>query len=224
MTEARKQSIADSFPNSFEQASLDIEISIPEFTIFENGIFSKDMNEKWHVYALNEVLYLARSWTRFCIYKVFTKQQNDKVLLSHFHVNRDDNQYQSLDIEFDTILLKKLLQMYLNREDFYIDPKLELPLIKVTIKNFDPHNEFKRSIGGNTAGLTRQIYQANNHHPDLTKTGSEELLKNIASIPDDEPLTSLYMYNKATKASTTFYFDKEAGVLLGQITYIEKKS
>jgi hypothetical protein len=225
MTRPANQTIADSFPANFEQARLDIEISLPEFKVFENGIRALSMDEKWNIFVINNILYLARSWTNFCIYKIYTKQQDKKVILTNFQVNRNDDQYKSKDIEFDTILLKEVLQVYLNREDIYIDPKLELPLIKATIEKYDPHNECKKSIGSNNAGLTRQIHDLSTTHEQqefYTVIGWETLKNNISSKPDDEPLTSLYLQNRKNNASTTFYFDKDATKLLGQITFKNK--
>ena len=129
-TDEHKHKIATSFPDKFDQAVLAIEISPSEFEIFKQGIFSTSMDDKWNVFVLDNILYLARSWTNFCIYKIFTEQQGEKVVLSNFHVNRNHNQYRSENIEEDTVLLKKLLQMFLHREDLYSDPELKLPLIR----------------------------------------------------------------------------------------------
>lgn len=85
--------------------------------------FAECMEDKWNVFAIDDNIYFARSWTNFCIYKVIVKKLNSTVILSHVNVNRDDEQYKSKDLEYDTILLKRLLQMYLEREDFYVDPE-----------------------------------------------------------------------------------------------------
>jgi hypothetical protein len=220
MTDIDKRKIATSFPDKFDQTTLAIEISPSEFKIFENGIFATSMDDKWNVFVLDKVLYLARSWTNFCIYRVFTQQQDEKVILSDFQVNRNENQYRSKDIEYDTVLLKKLLQMFLQREDFYSDPKLELPLIKATLETVDPNNECKKSIGLNDVGLTKQI------HDGLTSIdqkkycdviGWTELRSKILNKSDAEPLVSLYVQNRQTNSAVTYYFDKDVKELLGQI-------
>jgi len=221
MTESDKHKIATSFPDTYETGILGLEISLPEYKIFENGIFANSMEEKWHVFILNENIYFTRSWTGYCIYKIFIKRQRSAITLTDFHVNRDENQYRSKDLDHDTILLKELLQMFLNRTDFYSDPKLELPLIKKTIENVDPNSECIRSIGSNDVGLTRQIYnglttEEQQKYADII--GWAELKAKIENKNDDEPLISLYLQNKVTKWSTTYYFDKDANELLGQIT------
>jgi hypothetical protein len=221
MTDIEKHKIATSFPDKYETNRLDLEISTAEFKPFEDGIFSGSMDEKWNVFVLDETIYFARSWTNFCIYKVFAKRQSQTVILSDFQVSRDDNQYKSKDLDYDTVLLKKLLQMFLQREDFYYDPKLELPLIKKTIERLDPRNECKKSIGSNNVGLTRQIHnglttEEQKKYFDII--GWTELKEMIADKSDSEPLISLYLQNRQTKSATTYYFDKDANELLGQIT------
>ena len=220
MTATDKHNIAVSFPVDFDQAILALEISIAEFKIFEDGIFAADMDSKWNVFVIDDILYLARSWTNFCIYKVFTKRENEKVFLSKFQASRDGNQYGNKDIEFDIVLLKKLLQMFLQREDFYSDPRLELPLIKATIKNIDPDNECKKSIGNSDVGLTRQNYDGITTYEQkkyCDVSGWAELKREISDKSDSEPLISLYLQNRKTNSAVTYYFDKDAKKLLGQI-------
>jgi hypothetical protein len=220
VTHKDRHKIATSFPDKFDQTTLDIEISPSEFKIFDDGIFATDMDSKWNVFVLDSILYLARSWTNICIYKVFAQQEDEKVTLSDFQVNRNENQYRSKDIEYDTVLLKKLLQMFLQREDFYSDPKLELPLIKATLETIDPNNECKKSIGSNDVGLIKQIHDGlttveQKKHCDVF--GWTELRSKILNKSDNEPLVSLYIQNRQTNSAVTYYFDKDAKELLGQI-------
>jgi hypothetical protein len=88
----------------------------------EVGIFAGSMDQKWNIFVWNDILYFARSWTDFCIYKVSVKRQEQTVILSEFQVNRDDSQYKSKDLAYDTDLLKKLLQVFLKREDISSAP------------------------------------------------------------------------------------------------------
>lgn len=158
MTDKDKHKIAASFPDKYDTDQLGLEISATEFKVFEDGVFANSMDEKWNVFVLKDILYFARSWTGFCIYRVYVRRQAATVILSHFNVNRDDSQYKSEDVDSDTILLKELLQMFLDREDFYSDPQLEFPLIKATIESLDPSNQCKKSISPNSVGLVRQIH------------------------------------------------------------------
>ena len=172
MTETDKHNIATSFPAKYETNQLDIEISTSEFKTFEDGIFSRSMEERWNVFVLRDIIYLARSWTNFCIYKVFIKRLAKNVILSNFQVNRNDDQYKSSDIDYDTVLLKELLQMFLQREaDFYSDPKLGLPLMKKALSPPPPSPiwPLRPSLNffahGTSNNLTLRIVAALNEEP-----------------------------------------------------------
>ena len=112
MTDIQKINIVASFPNRFKEANLGIDISYLEFKLFEKGIFAKDMDDKWNVFVLNNTIYLARSWTNFCIYKIPLEFKDKHVFLRNFCVNRDKAQYTSVDLKYDTTLLKNLLEHF----------------------------------------------------------------------------------------------------------------
>ncbi len=226
MNETKKQEIANSFPDQFETNKLNLKIQTSDFEVFEKGIYAESMDEKWHVFVLDGIIYFARSWTNNCIYKVFSSRNSEFVILSKFQVNRNESEYKSNDLDYDTVLLKELLQMFLNREDFYSDPKLELPLIKNTIEEVDPNNDFKKSIGLNNVGLIRQIHnglttEEQKKHIDVI--GWEELKRMIADKDETEPLISLYLQNRKNKTAITYYFDQGANKLLGQIRIKRQK-
>ena len=110
--------------------------------------------------------------------------------------------------------------MFLNREDFYSDPKLELPLIKKLIEVIDPNNNCKKSIGSNNVGLTRQIYNGlttDEQKNYIDVIGWNELKEIIANKEENEPLINLYIQHRGNKSAVTYYFDKEADKLLGEI-------
>lgn len=220
MNETKKQEVANSFPKWFETSKLNLEISASEFEVFEKGIYAGSMDEKWNVFVLDNIIYFARSWTNNCIYKVLTLPKAEFVTLSEFHVNRDEKEYKSKDLEYDTVLLKKLLQMFLNREGFYSDPKLELPLIKKLIEEIDPNNNCKKSIGSNNVGLTIRIHNrltTDEQKDYFDVIGWSELKEIIADKDENEPLISLYMQHRENKSIVPYYFDKEANKLLGEI-------
>jgi len=226
MTPKDQQKIAASFPNAHQRGRIDLEISIEEFKTFEVG-FADSIEDKWKIFVLEDVIYFARSWTNYCIYKVLVEKKAASVWLTDFQVNRDKSQYTNKDIEYDLVLLKKLFQLLLNREDFYSDPKLELPLIKKAIEILDPSNQCKKAIRSNTVALIRDVYNGlttdeNKKHHDVI--GWTELKKKIADRDGKEVLISLYLHNRETNSATTCYFDCGASELLGRITIIRKSS
>jgi hypothetical protein len=220
MIEAKKREIAASFPSKFERVECGIILSPKEFSIFEKGIFALGMDEKWNIFLLENVLYMARSWTDYCIFKINFVRQESEVLLDYFLVNRDENQYPSKSSEQDEVLLKKMLQFYLQRE-IYVDSKLNLPLIKKLIEEVDPTNETKKTIGSNTVAITKQIYNrlaTEEQKLFIEVIGWIDLKEKISTKTDEEPLISLHLFHKITKQATTYYFDENATELLGEIT------
>lgn len=226
MTDEKKISIANSFPDKFVDGNISVDIPLDDFESFEKGVFAQDMDSKWHIFTLSNYLYLARSWTNICIYKIPVEKSDNHVHLKKFYVNRNSEQYRNIDIEFDRKLLLEILQHYLKREDLYVNEKLDLPLIKSTIEKFDQNNEYTKSIGNNDVGLTLLIYNGltSGEETDCVVEGWDELKSNIKNLDRKEPLISLYLSNRQTKFSTTFYFDKNASKIIGQITLVDKNS
>jgi hypothetical protein len=88
--------------------------SAGEFDIISAGLIPKEMEDRWFIYYESGWLYLHRSWTGFCIYKVRFEPCNDKMSAIETIVNRDPAQYSETsdarDVEFLGRLLDRLLQ------------------------------------------------------------------------------------------------------------------
>lgn len=105
--------IASGFPEMFDEAIFDVSLTNGEFGVFERGIFSSQMEEKWNVFVLDETIFFARSWTDFVTYKVFIKRMVDHVLLEKIQVSRDESQYSGTNMEYDIRTLKELIVFFL---------------------------------------------------------------------------------------------------------------
>lgn len=212
--------IANSFSEKNEEFSIDINLPINDFKLLEKGMFSSEMEDKWNVFVLGEYLYWAHSWTDDCIYKVKLTKHKDFVNLERGFVTRDKKQFDSDDIERDKVLFLELLQVYLDRDDIYVNPLFEGEIVKNILSNYCPTENYTKSIGrGNTVSLTKKI------HEDLIAyrkeychvIGWDELKKAIREMDDDDELTMLHLQNKKTSEGITYYLDKEGKELLGQI-------
>jgi hypothetical protein len=220
MDGARKIKIFDSFPTLFEEAYLEISISPAEFSIFEKGIYSTSMDEKWNVFFLNDNLIFARSWTDHCIYKVLVEQPGDIVILKSFQVTRDHTQYKSNDIDYDAVSIRKLIQSFLNRDDIYSDPMLELDLIKAAIEKGDFYDDYLKSIGSSTVEFTRNNYTTLSLPPNdsyFIIEGWQHLDENILKMADNEKLITLYVQHKDNGFDKTLYFNHDVTEYLGEI-------
>ncbi len=75
-------------------------------------------------------------------------------------------------------------------------------------------------MGSNDVGLTKQIYDGlttDEQKKYCDVIGWIELRSKILNKSDNEPLVSLYIQNRQTNQAITYYFDKDAKELLGQI-------
>jgi hypothetical protein len=199
MTLERQNQIASSFSDKYEE-----------------------FDEKWDIFVIDENMYWSRSWTGSCIYKVNVFRNDNQVTLTKALVTRDPNQYRSNNIIEDRILLLKMIQFYLGRDDIYIDPAFEYDLIKAIVKKLDPERSFIKSIGrGNDVSITKKIYRglvSPDSQDYYRVVGWDELEKTISSRPENEKLLTLYIHDKQTNSGTTFYFNNEVTELLGQVT------
>jgi hypothetical protein len=160
MTFEKKNIIASSFSDKFEEFDLDLRLSKKEFSLFDNGIYSNSMDDKWNIFVLDNFIYFARSWTDHCIFNVAFNGHDSFVILSNVIVTKDKTQYNSNDVQQDKNFLLRIIQMYVGRDDIYVDPEFQFDLIKRTLLAHDPNDECKRSIGHNDVGLTKRLYDA----------------------------------------------------------------
>lgn len=69
------------------------------------GHIPKDMDDRWFSYMEKSTLFLHRSWTGYCVYKLYFKEDNNHLVV----VNRDSEQYNCNSIEKDKKSLNRLL-------------------------------------------------------------------------------------------------------------------
>jgi hypothetical protein len=74
------------------------------------GLVPEEMEDKWFIYYEEPWLYLHRSWTGYCIYKVRFRECPAGVEVAEAFVNREQSQYTETDDESDVRLLKILLE------------------------------------------------------------------------------------------------------------------
>ena len=85
-----------------------------EFEIISAGLIPVEMEDRWFVYYESPWLYMHRSWTGFCIYKVRLEARGDEIVATQAIVNRDPAQYSETsdirDVDFLGGLLGRLIQ------------------------------------------------------------------------------------------------------------------
>jgi hypothetical protein len=227
MTIEIQRKIAESFSHKYAESELNIELNENEFKLFEKGIFAGSMDEKWNIFIVDSSIFFARSWTDNCIYKIGFKKNNRKTILDNLKVSRDELLYKSADLNYDTNMLKKILEIYLNRKDLYIDQRMNFSLIQQTIQNHKAYYESKSHIGSQSIELNLSIYDSLiiSSSEFINVNGIEELRRNTAKFKTEYELLSLHLSKKENpKNSITFFFNQEGTELLGEIKIERKKA
>lgn len=100
-------------PDESEKIAFEREYSISEFERLRAGLVPGEMEDKWFIFFEDPYLYLHRSWTGFCIYRVRFDQSETRARVVEVVVNRRLDQYQYRGAgdegEFLGILLDGLL-------------------------------------------------------------------------------------------------------------------
>ncbi|MEH2080104.1 MAG: hypothetical protein V7K89_08840 [Nostoc sp.] len=87
-----------------------------EFNRIAAGVIPEQMEDKWFIFYEAPWLYLHRSWTGFCIFKVCFEMVTEGVKITQVQVNRDAAQYSNTDDEGDASMLEILLDSQVERD------------------------------------------------------------------------------------------------------------
>jgi len=88
-------------PETYEVAKIDRSLSEQEYQALICGFTPRDMDDRWFLYVQDNWVYLHRSWTGHCIFKLKLEISSGKVMLTDIHINRDPDQYRSVNTEAD---------------------------------------------------------------------------------------------------------------------------
>ncbi|MEH2240617.1 hypothetical protein [Nostoc sp.] len=87
-----------------------------EFDRITAGVIPEQMEDKWFIFYEAPWVYLHRSWTGLCIFKVRFEVVGENVKIAEVQVNRDPAQYSNTDDERDASLLRILLDLRVERD------------------------------------------------------------------------------------------------------------
>ena len=103
-------------PEQTAPLALDRRYSDREFARLSAGQIPQEMEDKWFVYYSEPCLYLHRSWTGICVYKVEFKPDERWFVVRNVIVNRDSSQYTETNDVHDSMLLGILLDSRAGRD------------------------------------------------------------------------------------------------------------
>jgi len=86
-----------------------------EFAVLARGWIPKQMEDKWFAYLQEGVLYLHRSWTGICVYRVTFQEEGGYYVMKEALANRDGAQYKNADDDFDAAMLNYLIDWLLGK-------------------------------------------------------------------------------------------------------------
>jgi hypothetical protein len=104
-------------PSLHKQLAFERTYTDTEFQRISLGVIPESMEDKWFVYYEAPWLYLHRSWTGYCIYKIRFEPVDDRVKMAEVLVSRNPHQYSSIDDEVrDVTLLEMLMNSIVTRD------------------------------------------------------------------------------------------------------------
>ena len=119
MTERSKPATRESWtfvkPLPQQRAALSFERAFTEeeYELIRQGVIPEEMENKWFIFVEEDVLYVHRSWTGFCMYQVRLKKEGAEYRVVEAFANRDSNQYSATDDHYDVKLLNFLIDHFL---------------------------------------------------------------------------------------------------------------
>ena len=81
-----------------------------DFARIRRGFTPQQMEDKWLIYYDDPWLWVHRSWSRFCIFRVRFEPGEAGFTAVESWVNRDPDQYKTTGLEFDRAVLRFLIE------------------------------------------------------------------------------------------------------------------
>jgi hypothetical protein len=103
-------------PSASKTIGLDRLYSQEEFDRIAAGCIPGKMEDKWFIFYEDSWLYLHRSWTGFCIFKVRFESGAEGMKVIEVHVNQDPAQHTEVDDRRNATRLGILLDSRASRD------------------------------------------------------------------------------------------------------------
>lgn len=94
----------------FTTIALNFSFNAEQSMLIRMGFVPNEMEEKWFSYFEDNVLYQYRSWTGFCIDKIYFEPHKDGLLATHAKVSRNQEQYSETDDKADIERIRNQLE------------------------------------------------------------------------------------------------------------------
>ena len=102
-------------PNHYEVAILNRSLTEEQYQTLISGFKPGGTDDRWFLYVKDNWVYLHRSWTGHCIFKLKLQAISGNMMLTEIHINRDLDQYRSVNTEADKDEANSILTSLLGR-------------------------------------------------------------------------------------------------------------
>ena len=106
---------AQPLPSRVARLPVQRTFSAAEFTVLARGEIPRSMDDRWFVYFHDGHLYLHRSWTGLCIYRLSVQEEGGSYVVREVLANRDPGEHGETDDDHDAAMLNVLIERLLGR-------------------------------------------------------------------------------------------------------------
>ncbi|WDF80815.1 hypothetical protein PQ469_12435 [Mucilaginibacter sp. KACC 22773] len=99
------------FPFEHEKIILNKVLTNEGYNALILGHRPHGMDDRWFVYCKDSWLYLHRSWTGYCIFKIKLDMIDGNYKLTEAHLSRDQDQYRSSSKESDIEVINLVIDL-----------------------------------------------------------------------------------------------------------------
>jgi hypothetical protein len=112
---ATRQSWSNLQPMPAQRSALSLqrEFTEQEYELICRGLIPERMEDKWFIFVEGDTLYMHRSWTGYCIYRLSFIRDDTIYVVGDAFVNRDTSQYSGIDDRYDERLVMFLIDSLL---------------------------------------------------------------------------------------------------------------
>jgi hypothetical protein len=87
--------------------------SATDYATIRRGLLPERMEDKWFIFCENDVLYLYRSWTGLCVYRVSLRRRDDVYEVHEAYVSADARYYRRGTDDHEVCLVSFLIRTLL---------------------------------------------------------------------------------------------------------------
>jgi hypothetical protein len=115
------------FPEQYSRLSIERTYTEPEYKRISLGFIPQRMEDKWFIFMEENTLYLHRSWTGSCIYRLTLVRGGTAHVVSEALANRDRSQYAGGNDPYDAKMLIYLIDYLLLQKSILMPLPPNLP-------------------------------------------------------------------------------------------------